>query len=706
VVDLARELAGVLPGLRTSSDEADRVAYARDLWPRHHLAVRAGEPAGHRPATIVWPSSTEEVARLVRWASGRGVPLVPFGAGSGVCAGIAPREDVVVVDLKRLSRIRRLDPEAPCVEVEAGAMGVPFEQALGRAGFTLGHFPSSILCSTVGGWVAARSAGQCSGAYGKIEDMVSALECVTGQGEVVLLKRRTSRPDLVPLVIGSEGTLAVVTSAELRLHPSPAGRTFGAWSFPTTEEGWGAMRALFQAGLRPAVARLYDPFDAMLARHAGAKKSTPEGKRGGDALARARTFSGAALRAVLRRPGALNELLRSRLATRALGGALLVVIFEGSEEGTRHGLDQARALCESAGGVQEGEAPARRWLAHRYAVSYRQAPVFADGAFVDTMEVAARWSQLGELYEGVRRALGEHVFVMAHFSHAYPDGCCIYFSFVGSADPGLVRQLGWDAACAVTYDRAWRAALAAAVEAGGTLAHHHGVGRSKAPRLRAELGHGIEVVRSLMHAFDPAGILNPGNLLPSPSSAASEVVAPASPRDTFTALPLHLDRESLLARIDTRTDLALAESELRGSGLTLDITDLDITGQSSSASPAPPAPSMALGAWLAGGAPGARDRWLDPADQLLAGLDATLADGRSLVVRPAPRRAVGPDLTALFVGAGDRFGRIESAWMRVHRRDVTRPTAPAFEHDRDPPLSDGEQSLLDAIARSLAGGPG
>jgi alkyldihydroxyacetonephosphate synthase len=677
MADLIQELAGALPGLRASRDEADRVAYSRDLWPRHHLAVRAGEPAGHKPATIVWPSSTDEVARLVGWARRRGVALVPFGAGSGVCGGIAPREDVVVVDLKRLARIRHLDAEGPLVEVEAGHMGVPFEQTLGLAGFTLGHFPSSILCSTVGGWVAARSAGQCSGAYGKIEDMVASVECVTGAGDVVRLRRRTGGPDLVPLIVGSEGTMGIVTSAELRLHPAPTSRGFGAWSFPSTRDGWEAMRALFQSGLRPAVSRLYDPFDAMLAKQGGVKRPDAA-TRGGDAKRPGRGrggLGGAALRAVLRRPSALNELLHSRTAARALGGAMLVVIFEGSE-GDRE-LERARDLCEAMGGVWEGEAPARRWLAHRYSVSYRQAPVFADGAFVDTMEVAARWSKLGDLYEGVRRALGEHVFVMAHFSHAYPDGCCIYFSFAGSADPGLVRELGWDAACAATYDRAWKAALAAAVEAGGTLAHHHGVGRSKAPRLGAELGHGVDVVRSLMRAFDPAGILNPGNLVP------QDRPAPSLPAASPFPLPFLLDRESLLAGVEAGADLGVVERELAREGLTLDLA---------------PFPQGPIGDWLARGAPGARDRWLDPVDQLLAGLDATLPDGRPLVIRPAPRRAVGPDLTALFVGAGHRFGRIDRAWMRVHRRDAPRPTAPPFHHDRDPALSDGERGLLDAIS--------
>jgi alkyldihydroxyacetonephosphate synthase len=680
--DLAAAVSSAVPGLHASSDEADRALYSRDLWPRHHLDVRAGDPAEHRPGAIAWPSSTEDVARLVRWAGQAGVPLVPFGAGSGVCAGVSPREDVVVVDMKRMARVRSVAEDAPTVEVEAGHMGLPFEEGLGRRGFTLGHFPSSILCSTVGGWVAARSAGQCSGAYGKIEDMVAALECVTGRGDVVVLRRRTGEADLTPLVIGSEGTLAVVTSATLRLHPAPAERTFGAWSFSSTEQGMDAMRVLFQAGLRPAVARLYDPFDAMLARQGSGRSSRPAAPRPSSPLV------GMALRLALRRPGALNELLSLRAAERALGGAMLVVVFEGALGAAQRGIAKARHLVEPLLGVWEGEAPARHWLERRYAVSYRQAPMFAQGTFVDTMEVAATWSRLSQLYDAVRAALGRHVFVMAHFSHAYPDGCCIYFSFAGSADPGLTRELGWDAACAATYDKAWRSALAAAVEAGGTLAHHHGVGRSKAPRLASELGAGIDVVRSLMRAFDPASLLNPGNLLPAPAPARAPVPAPAPARAPMPSLLI--DRESLLARVSATTPLAALERTLNAQGLTIDAR-----------CPEGMEP-LSVSEWLARGAPGARDPWLDPVDHLVAGLDATLHDGTPLSVHAAPRRAVGPDLTALFVGAHGRFGRIDAAWLRIHRLGVERPRSAEFCFDRNPPLSAGESDLLSAITDALS----
>lgn len=507
---LSRDLESL--GVPVSRDPADRTTYARDLFPRHHMAVRAGDVAAHPPLAIAWPRTPEEVVRLVQFArdarrSGDAVSLVPFGAGSGVCAGVLPSSHTVVVDLKRMAAVRELDGRERTVTVEAGAMGLPFEESLEREGLTLGHFPSSILCSTVGGWVAARSAGQASGLYGKIEDMVVALECVTGRGELVRLVQRPHGPSLVPAIVGSEGTLAIVTAAKLRLHRAPRVRGFAAWSMPSMRAGWEAMRELFQAGLRPAVSRLYDPFDAALARSQRRRKP---------ARAHAEPAPGrgtAALQTLLARPRRMNELLASGAASVALGGALLVTVFDGQDDAVFGEVARARAVVERGGGSFEGEAPARKWFLSRYSISYRQSPLIARGFFIDTMEVSARWSKLGALYDGVRRAIGGRAFVMAHMSHAYPDGCCIYFSFAGAGATGE-RGATWDERCDARYDAIWRDALSAALEAGGTLAHHHGIGRSKASRLGDALGRGLDVQRALKRAFDPDGVLNPGALLP------------------------------------------------------------------------------------------------------------------------------------------------------------------------------------------------
>ncbi|MDC0679767.1 FAD-binding protein [Sorangium atrum] len=670
-------IARALPGIPRSASPVDQIAYARDLWPRHHLAVTEGRIAEHRPGMIVWPSSTEEVAQVVRFCADEGLPLVPFGAGSGVCGGVLPDERTVVLDLKRLSRRRSLDREAPSVEVEAGALGIRFEEELNAEGFTLGHFPSSILCSTVGGWVAARSAGQCSGLYGKIEDMVASLECVVGRGEIVRFDRRARGPDLTPLLIGSEGVLGVVTAATLRLHPAPPARAFAAFSFPSVEAGWDAMRAMFQAGLRPAVSRLYDPFDSFMARlgavrrqraHAGAADDSSEGAAARGHGARGPGAGAAVLRGLLRAPGLLNQIVDG-VGSRVLRGATLILIFEGTARASADDLARAAAIAERGGARPLGEEPARHWLAHRYSVSYRQAPVFMAGAFSDTMEVAAPWSRLDGLYRAVRGALGRHVFVMAHLSHAYPDGCSIYFTFAGSA-PSV-------AAAEAKYDAAWRAALDAAIDAGGTLSHHHGVGRSKAPRLGAELGLGADVIHALRGVFDPAGVMNPGNLLPREGSSAARRPLPPPP-----AAPV-LDGDSMLVHAAGAARLGEIERALEQRGLTLAI-DFGATS-----------PELTVDAWIAAGAPGAPDPWSDPVDHLVAGFTARLASGAELAVRPAPRRAVGPDLFALFLGVGGRVGAVTSAHLRAH--GASRPRALPTALPRQPSLRDDEAAWLDAV---------
>jgi alkyldihydroxyacetonephosphate synthase len=665
-----RALREAAPGVPTSSDEADRIAYARDLWPRHHVAVRDGDVAAHRPLAIAWPRSTEEVARLVERCAREGIPVVPFGAGSGVCGGVLPDPRTVVLDLKRMSRMR-IDPEhGPSVEVEAGAMGIRLEEDLQARGYTLGHFPSSILCSTAGGWIAARSAGQCSGLYGKVEDMVASLELVHGRGEVTVLHRRVHGPDLTPIVIGSEGVLGVVTRATWRLHAAPAARGFSAWSFASTEAGFDAMRTLYQSGLRPAVCRLYDPFDSWMAKRGAVRGKRAKPTAPGHPLAK--HLERLALRSALRLPSFLNGVV-DRLGDEAFGGAMLVLIFEGSAEHNRADLARAAELLRRGGGRDLGEGPAQHWLAHRYGVSYRQAPVFMSGAFSDTMEVAAPWSRLDELYGAVRRAMRPHVFVMAHLSHAYPDGCSIYFTFAGSAPDRASTE--------ALYDATWRDALAAVLGAGGTVSHHHGVGRSKAPALGEELGRGVEVVQSLRRTLDPAGIFNPGNLLPRTGLRPRLVRTTPPPLDA----PL-VDETSLLVHAHGETKLARVEAVARARGLGLRIADMD--GETTVAD------------YLARGAPGSPDPWEDPVDHVVAGFVAGLPGGDELVVRPGPRRAVGPDLYALFHGMRDRVGRVRSAHLRLHRSGLE-PRRLETSLVRDPALGAAEADVVDRIVDGL-----
>ncbi len=667
-VDVARALKEA-SGVRCSTDAADRVAYARDLWPKKLLDIRAGRVAENRPLAVAWPETGEQVANVVRMAREEGLSLVPFGAGSGVCGGVLPDPTSIVLDLKGL-RSWTIDEAAPLIDVGAGAMGITLEEDIQRRGQTIGHFPSSILCSTVGGWIAARGAGQCSGRYGKIEDMVVSLEMVTGRGELVELQRRQLGPNLIPLIVGSEGTLGVITRAKLRLHDAPRSRSFIAYEFPSTEAGWEALRQLFQAGLRPAVSRLYDPVDSFFLKQGAVKKpqsSHAPKKASGGSKQRM-------LRGLLGKPGALNSLIEAAEGN-LLGGATLVVIFEGEAEATAEDADQAIKICNRLGGKTRGEGPARHWLEHRYSVSYRQSPVFRMGAFSDTMEVAAPWSKLGTLYDAVRAALGKHVLVMAHLSHAYPDGCSIYFTFSGTAAD--------DEKASAKYEGAWRDAMDAAIGAGGTLSHHHGVGRSKAPRLGRELGFGVELVRRLQRSLDPDQILNPGNLLPREDA----------PQDWSRALdeakaPLGIDTHSLLGTFRGEQSLRVIEEQLETVGLSLRLGATDM--------------HQSLATWLAAGMPGARDPYADPVEQRVAGLVARLPSGETLGIRPTPRRAVGPDLGALVYGMAGRCMAVEQATLCVQPRQGSVSRELAFDYPRNPSASPEEERLVDAIIDGIA----
>jgi alkyldihydroxyacetonephosphate synthase len=508
---LQKDLAQL--GVAASCEPADLWAMSRDCWPRTLLWTKAGLTP-HPPDVVAWPADAEQVAATVRFAAERQVAVVPFGAGSGVCGGAVPVRGGIALDLKRITGPLAIDLPARTVTAGSGINGQRLEELLNEKGATLGHFPSSIYCSTVGGWLAARSAGQLSSRYGKIEDMVLSVEAVDGTGALLhTLDGPSAGPDLTQLLVGSEGTLAVITSAKLRIWPAPAARWLRGIRFPTVQAGMRALHSIMRAGLRPAVARLYDPLDTLLAgKGGGAGLKIPQPLRWVVDATQAE-----ALRLALRAPMLLNRLVDALPAQ-----SLMILGFEGdAEDDCAEEGESALALCRSARGDDLGPAPGEKWLANRYKISYRQSPLFSAGAFVDTMEVATTWDRLDSLYHQVRRAVQGLAFVMAHFSHAYLEGCSIYFTFVGlaGAPADQIARGSREGAeedleeAESRYDACWKAALGAVADEGATISHHHGVGLSKQIFLPREHGEGMRQLRALKNAFDPHGILNPGKLL-------------------------------------------------------------------------------------------------------------------------------------------------------------------------------------------------
>ncbi|MFT5433904.1 MAG: alkyldihydroxyacetonephosphate synthase, partial [Myxococcota bacterium] len=304
------------------------MAYSSDMWPRHQIWKMGGQPMRHPPDVVVWPGSEAEVAAVVRACSKYSVPIVPYGAGSGVCGGAVPIRGGVVVDMKRLNRFIEVDDHDLTVTAGPGIIGMHLEEELDARGYTLGHFPSSIVCSTLGGWLAARSAGQFSSRYGKIEDMIVSMRVVLADGSI--LETGPDQPfDWTQVIVGSEGILGLITQATLRMHPKPESAAFRGYRFRNLEDAVRAVRLVMQAGLAPHVIRLYDPFDSLLHSSGGGQVSSMLdpirdvlGGRVGAFGKRASKKVGIAV--ALSVPAVLNKVVDSISAS-----CLLIVGFEG-----------------------------------------------------------------------------------------------------------------------------------------------------------------------------------------------------------------------------------------------------------------------------------------------------------------------------------------------------------------------------------------
>lgn len=430
----------------------------RDLWP---LAIMNERDGGAPPRVLVArPQSREQLAALLRWAGDKDVAVTPLGGGSGVCGAVGPAAGELVVDLGAFDSIAGIDETNLVCRCEAGVNGYALEQALNERHLTLGHYPSSLPVTTVGGLIATRSSGQQSSRYGSIEDMVVGLTVMLPDGTVAAARpgpRSAVGPALHELFIGAEGALGIVLDAVLRVHREPQSVSGRGFVFSGLEPGLECMRHVMQSGMRPLVMRLYDAEDS--------------------------AFNGFDLGA---------------------GEVMLVVATAGPEAVARAEMAEVERLA--SGGRNVGEAPWERWKRHRFDLSAERLNAFLApaGAYLDTIELAAPWTTLAELHARVKSAIAVGGLALCHFSHAYEQGCCAYFSFGGSDDT--------EAGARAAYARAWEGAMDAALELGATISHHHGVGQVRARWVRDEMGGWMRVWHAVKEGLDPRGTMNPRSL--------------------------------------------------------------------------------------------------------------------------------------------------------------------------------------------------
>ncbi len=476
------KLSACVGAANLRTDRGARLIHAAGKGYPDLLAVRSGKrlPA---PDAVVYPADESDVRAVLKICGGQGIAVVPFGGGTSVVGGVAPLrggfDSVIALDLCRLRKLIDLDQSSRIGTFGAGLRGPELEHLLRARGYTLGHFPQSFEYSTVGGWVATRSAGQASTGYGRIDEKLVGARLSSPAGELKLAARPASAagPDLRALVAGSEGALGVITEASLEISPAPEVTRYEALMMPSFEAAAEALRTLEQQGLSPEVTRASDEHETEI----GLAFAGVDGVKG----------------------KLLNGYLRGRGGA---PGALLILGWEGASGSIDQRRRAALSVLKDAGAIGLGAGAGRAWAKSRFSTPYLRDHLLERGVMVETLETSTSWSNLTRLYRGVGDALAAHApFVGCHISHLYLTGASLYFTFIAPqdrADP--LAQ--WKAAK--------RSACDAIIAHGGTITHHHAIGVDHRRYLKAEDGAaGVDALRAVKASLDPRGLMNPGKLL-------------------------------------------------------------------------------------------------------------------------------------------------------------------------------------------------
>ena len=452
-------------------DDATRRLRTRGKSTPDLLRARRGDESD-APDAVVRPGSHAEVAAVIAWAVEQHVALVPFGGGTSVTGGLVARRDghaaVVSLDLLRLDQLLEVDTVSMTARLQPGMRGPQAEAALAGHGLTLGHFPQSFEFASIGGFAATRSSGQNSAGFGRFDQMVVGLRVATPLGELRLgtSPANAAGPDLRQLVLGSEGTLGVITEVTVRVRAVAAETAYEAWLFESFPAGQAALRRLAQCQLLPTIVRLSDEAET-----------------------------------------ALNLASPSDVGGPAATGCLMIVGHEGAAIADRR--QAVAAALAGHGGTPLGADRGRAWTEGRFHAPYLRDSMLDAGVLVETLETATFWSNAPQVYTAVKVALesslGEGALVLCHVSHVYETGCSLYFTVAArQGDDPLPR---WLAAKAAASD--------AMIGAGATITHHHAVGTDHRLWLAREIGPvGVAILRGIKATVDPTNILNPGVLIP------------------------------------------------------------------------------------------------------------------------------------------------------------------------------------------------
>jgi alkyldihydroxyacetonephosphate synthase len=463
----------------------------------------------HPPDLVAFPRNEQDIVELLRFAEGCGAAVIPFGGGTSVCGGVetdvgGDYSAVISVDLQFLNRVLEVDDVSRAALIEGGALGPELEAALKPHGLTLRHFPQSFQFSTLGGWLATRAGGHFATNYTHIDDFVESIRMLTPSGamETRRLPGSGAGPSPDRLVLGSEGTLGFITRAWMRLQARPQFRAAASVGFPGLPSACGAVRAISQAGLFPSNCRLLDPLEAMM-----------NGVGDGTTALLVLAFESA--------DHTLDAWMERALQ--------IAADFHGSwdSEAVQRSLSPPRP--GPRGGAEHHRGAAGEWRHQFLRAPYYRNYLTPAGIMADTFETAITWDRFEAFYSGVRERVGTAIrqatgaegLLSCRFTHVYPDGPAPYFTFYARGTGSGDNPAG-QADMLARWRDIKQAANAAVTDLGGTITHHHAVGRDHRPS-----GYDEQVpplfraaYAAARGALDPQGLMNPGVLLDTPQRGA------------------------------------------------------------------------------------------------------------------------------------------------------------------------------------------